>query len=173
MDFDRQPSLQGPKFTLRPLLDSDHDAFVAVASDPLIWEEHPESDRATAAKVEQFFADALASGGAVVLVTGDGEIVGSSRFEAPDEARDRILIDHTFLARPYWTLEDYLEVKSLLFDHAFATFGTIELRVGVDNTRTRHAVEDFLGAVYVETASTPLGDHAVYELSRDAWAERA
>lgn len=173
MDFDRQPSLQGPKFTLRPLLDSDHDAFIAVANDPLIWEEHPDSDRAAPEKVEQFFADALASDGAVLVVTGDGEIVGSSRFEAPDEARDRILIDHTFLARPYWTLEDYVEVKSLLFDHAFATFGTVELRVGVDNTRTRHAVEDFLGAVYVETVSTPLGDHAVYQLSRDAWAERA
>ena len=69
--------------------------------------------------------------------------------------------------------KDYVEVKSLLFDHAFATFETVELRVGVDNTRTRHAIEDFLGAVYTETVSTPLGDHAVYLLSRDAWAERA
>src|SRR5882762_1517465 len=142
MGFDRQPTLQGPKFRLRPLLDSDRDAFIAVT-------------------------DAPASGGAVVVVTGDGEIIGSSRFEEPDEPHRRILIDHTFLARPYWTLEDYLEVKSLLFDHAFATFETVELRVGVDNARTRHAVEDFLGAVYAETVSTPLGDHAVYELSRD------
>lgn len=173
MDFDRQPTLQGPKFQLRPLLDSDRDAFIAVADDPLIWEEHPESDRATPEKVQRFFDEALASGGAAVVTNGDGEIIGSSRFEPPDAARDRILIDHTFLARPYWTLEDYLEVKGLLFDHAFAAFGTVELRVGVDNTRTRHAVEDFLDAVYVDTVSTPLGDHAVYELSRDAWAARA
>jgi RimJ/RimL family protein N-acetyltransferase len=173
MSFDRRPTLQGPKFTVRPLLGSDHDAFIAVADDPLIWEEHPEPDRATPEKVEEFFADALGSGGAVVVVNRDGEIIGGSRFEEPDEAGDRILIDHTFLARPYWTLEDYLEVKSLLFDHAFTTFGTIELRVGIDNSRTRHAVEDFLGAVYAERVSTPLGDHAVYELSRDAWAARA
>lgn len=173
MDFDRQPSLQGPKFGLRPLLDSDRDAFIAVAADPLIWEEHPESDRAHPDKVGKFFDEALASGGAVVVTDGDGEIIGSSRFEQADDARDRILIDHTFLARPYWTLEDYLEVKSLLFDHAFKTFDTVELRVGVDNTRTRHAVEDFLDAVHIDTVSTPLGDHAVYELSRDAWAARA
>jgi RimJ/RimL family protein N-acetyltransferase len=173
MDFDRQPSLRGPRFTLRPLLESDRDAFIAVADDPLIWEEHPEPDRATPEKVERFFGDALGSGGAVVVVTDDGAIIGSSRFEEPDEGRDRILIDHTFLARPYWTLEDYLEVKSLLFDHAFATFGTVELRVGVDNARTRHAVEDFLDAGYAETVSTPLGEHAVYLLSRDAWAARA
>jgi N-acetyltransferase len=173
MDFDRQPSLQGARFELRPLLDSDRDAFIAVANDPLIWEEHPEPDRATPEKVSRFFDEALASGGAVVVTNSDGEIIGGSRFEQPDQDRDRILIDHTFLARPYWTLEDYLEVKSLLFDHAFTNFATVELRVGVDNTRTRHAVEDFLDAVYVDTVSTPLGDHAVYELSRDAWAARA
>jgi RimJ/RimL family protein N-acetyltransferase len=151
---------------------SDRGAFVAVASDPLIWEEHPESDRATPEKLEQFFADSLVSGGSLVVTTADGEIVGGSRFEEPDEG-NRILVDHTFLARPYWTREDYTEVKNLIFDHAFTTFDTVELRVGVDNARTRGAVKDFLGAVYVETVATPLGDHAVYELSRDAWAERA
>ncbi|HTR75094.1 MAG TPA: GNAT family protein [Solirubrobacterales bacterium] len=173
MAFDRQPTLQGSKFRLRPLQAADHDAFVAVADDPLIWEEHPEPDRATPEKVEQFFADALACGGAMVITTADGEVVGSSRFEELDEGGDRVLIDHTFLARPYWSAEDYTAVKGLVFDHAFATFDTVELRVGVDNARTRRAVEDFLGAVHVETVSTPLGDHAVYELSRDAWAERA
>jgi N-acetyltransferase len=101
--FDRQPTLQGPRLRLRPLRPSDHDAFVAVANDPLIWEEHPESDRATAEKLERFFADALASRGALVITTADGEVVGSSRFEEPDEAGSRILIDHTFLARTHWT----------------------------------------------------------------------
>lgn len=108
-NFDRRPTLEGPKFRLRPLAASDHDAFVAVANDPLVWAEHPEADRATPEKVEGYFADALASGGA---------------------------------------------------------------RIGIDNTRTR-AVEALLGAVYVGTVPTPLGDHAVYELSRSAWAERA
>lgn len=172
VDFDRQPTLRGPKFLVRPLGPADHDAFVAVAADPLIWEEHPESDRADPEKVERFFADALASGGAVVITTADGEIVGSSRFEEPGPESDRILIDHTFLARPYWTAEDYVEVKGLLFDHAFTAFERVALQAGVDNTRTRGAIEDMLGATYVETVSTPLGDHAVYELPREAWAAR-
>ncbi|MBN9624488.1 MAG: N-acetyltransferase [Actinobacteria bacterium] len=152
---------------MRPLLDSDRDAFIAVANDPLIWEEHPEPDRATAEKVDRFFADAIGSGGAVVVTDADGKIIGSSRFEEPDEAVDLILIDHTFLARPD-------RARALVEqDHAFTAFGTIELQVGVHNARTRHAVEDFLGAAYVETVLTPLGDHALYELSRSAWAERA
>src|SRR5262245_61818509 len=103
MDFDRQPTLEGSKFRLRPLQDSDRDAFIAAAADPLIWEEHPESDRATPEKLDQFFAEAQASGGAVVVTTADGEVVGASRFEAPDEDGERILIDHTFLSRDYWT----------------------------------------------------------------------
>jgi N-acetyltransferase len=170
--FDRQPTLQGPNLRLRPLRPSDHDAFVAVAEDPLIWEEHPESDRATAAKLERFFEESLASGGGLVITTADGEVIGSSRFEEPDEAGSRIVIDHTFLARTHWTGEDYTEVKRLLFDHAFAAFETVELRVGVDNDRTRGAVEEFLGAVHVDTVQTPLGEHAVYEVSRDAWVQR-
>jgi N-acetyltransferase len=170
--FDRQPTLEGSKFRLRPLEASDHDAFVAVANDPLIWEEHPEADRASPEKLEGYFADALTSGGALVVTTADGEVVGSSRFEEPDEAGNRILVDHTFLARRYWGSEDYIEVKGLLFDHAFTVFETVQLRVGVDNARTRGAVEELLGAVYVDTVSTPLGDHAVYALSQDAWAER-
>ena len=44
----RQPTLHGPKFKLRPLEPADREEFVAVASDPLIWEEHPEPDRASA-----------------------------------------------------------------------------------------------------------------------------
>ncbi len=109
----------------------------------------------------------------MAVTTADGELVGGSRFEEPDAAGSRILIDHTFLARTHWTREDYTEVKTLLFDHAFTAFETVELRIGVDNGRTRGAVEEFLGAVHVDTVRTPLGDHAVYEVSREAWAQRA
>jgi N-acetyltransferase len=173
VDFDRQPTLHGPRFRLRPLEASDRDAFISVANDPLIWAEHPEADRADPEKVEGYFADALASGGALVVTNRDGEVIGSSRFEVVDEDGDRILVDHTFLARPYWGSEDYTEVKGLLFDHAFTVCETVQLRIGVDNARTRAAVEELLGAVCVDTVPTPLGDHAVYELSRTAWAERA
>ncbi|MBV9075484.1 MAG: hypothetical protein JOZ10_17800 [Acidobacteria bacterium] len=45
MDFDLQPTLLGELLELRPLLPEDSDALFAAASDPLIWEQHPESDR--------------------------------------------------------------------------------------------------------------------------------
>jgi N-acetyltransferase len=45
MSFDLRPNLKGELIELRPLKRVDwHDLF-AVASDPLIWKQHPESDR--------------------------------------------------------------------------------------------------------------------------------
>src|SRR6185503_1099448 len=45
MPFELQPTLTGDLLELRPLREADFDALFAVAADPLIWEQHPESDR--------------------------------------------------------------------------------------------------------------------------------
>ncbi len=47
MSFDLQPHLKGELIELRPLMPEDCDGLFGVASDPLIWEQHPESDRST------------------------------------------------------------------------------------------------------------------------------
>ena len=43
--FELQPTLKGRLLELRPLTPGDFDALFEAASDPLIWEQHPESDR--------------------------------------------------------------------------------------------------------------------------------
>src|SRR4029077_16908153 len=45
MDFDLQPTLTGKLVQLRPLRPQDFDALFSSASDPKIWEQHPDSDR--------------------------------------------------------------------------------------------------------------------------------
>ena len=45
MPFELQPTLTGTLLELRPLRDADFDELYAVASDPRIWELHPEPDR--------------------------------------------------------------------------------------------------------------------------------
>jgi hypothetical protein len=45
VSFDRQPTLKGRLVELRPLRSEDYDDLYAVASDPLIWEQHPARDR--------------------------------------------------------------------------------------------------------------------------------
>src|SRR2546422_5259071 len=103
MSFDLQPHLKGELIELRPLTPEDWDELFAVASDPLIWEQHPESDRYKEEVFRKFFRQAMESGGAlVVLDAKDGRMIGSSRFDAYDSEKSEIEIGWTFLARQYW-----------------------------------------------------------------------
>jgi len=45
MSLDAQPSLNGKLLDIRPLQPDDFNDLYAVASDPLIWEQHPVQDR--------------------------------------------------------------------------------------------------------------------------------
>ena len=45
MPFELQPTLTGKLLWLRPLRADDFHDLYAVASDPLIWEQHPVKDR--------------------------------------------------------------------------------------------------------------------------------
>lgn len=58
MPFETPPVLQGDLLTLRPLRPGDHDTLFAVASDPLIWEQHSDKTRHTPAGFRRFFEDA-------------------------------------------------------------------------------------------------------------------
>ena len=68
MSFDLQPHLKGRLIELRPLSPEDWDGLFAVASDPLIWEQHPESNRYKEDVFKIFFEGALGSGGAFVVI---------------------------------------------------------------------------------------------------------
>ena|ERR1700675_162224 len=89
MSFDLQPNLKGELIELRPLTPEDWDDLFAVASDPLIWEQHPESDRYKEDVFKIFFREAMESGGAFVIMdTKSQRIVGSTRFHgyAPEKS---------------------------------------------------------------------------------------
>jgi RimJ/RimL family protein N-acetyltransferase len=81
MPFELQPILKSEILELRPLRADDFEALYAVASDPLIWEQHPNSDRYKPDVVRRFFDEALESGGALLAIDRkDDRVIGSSRF---------------------------------------------------------------------------------------------
>ena len=63
---ERIDRLRGQLVTLRPLRADDFEAVYAAASDPLIWEQHPSRNRYQEAVFQEFFDEAMASGGALV-----------------------------------------------------------------------------------------------------------
>src|SRR5882672_1818766 len=87
--FDLQPHLVGDLLELRPLRPEDWKALFAVASDPMIWEQHPARDRYREDVFGEFFAEALESGGAWVVVDRKSqEIIGSSRYVVRDDPEE-------------------------------------------------------------------------------------
>ena len=77
MSFDLQPHLKGKLIELRPIAPEDWNDLFAIASDPLLWEQHPESDRYKDEVFKVFFKDALESGGAFVVIdTKNKRIIG-------------------------------------------------------------------------------------------------
>src|SRR6266536_3007354 len=103
MAVDLQPNLKGELIELRPLRPEDWHALFTVASDPLIWEQHPERDRYEKDVFQVFFREALESGGAFVVIDRSSQqIIGSTRFYGYDPEKSKIEIGWTFLARKYW-----------------------------------------------------------------------
>src|SRR5437762_8375193 len=158
MSFDLQPHLKGELVELRPLAPDDWGGLFAVASDPLIWEQHPESDRYKEVVFKVFFREALESGGAFVVIDKNTEqIIGSTRFYGYDSEKSEIEIGWTFLARNYWGGRYNAEMKRLLLNHAFKFVENVVFFVGENNVRSQKAMEK-VGATKVGTATRAYGN---------------
>jgi N-acetyltransferase len=146
MSFDLQPILKGGLLQLRPLRPEDFHDLYAVASDPLIWEQHPCKDRYKEEIFREFFREALASGGALIAIDlKSGQVVGSSRFHGYDEEKSEIEIGWTFLARSHWGGIYNREMKQLMLRHAFKFVKHVVFLVGPQNVRSQRAVEKLGG----------------------------
>jgi N-acetyltransferase len=169
--FDRQPTLVGPLLQLRPLRPEDWLDLFAVASDPLIWAQHPDSDRYKEGVFRQFFTDALNSGGALVAIErSSGTVVGSSRFHGFDAEQRVVEIGWSFLARRCWGGRHNGEMKRLMLEHAFKTVERVVFVIGPNNYRSRRAVEK-IGAVFIGVRPDAKGrESVVYELTQAAFA---
>ena len=147
MSFDLQPHLKGKLIELRPIALEDWNDLFAVASDPLIWEQHPESDRYKEDVFKVFFKDALESGGAFVVIdTKNKRIIGSTRFHGYDPEKSEVEIGWTFLARKYWGGRYNREMKQLMLGHAFQFVENVVFYVGENNIRSQKATEK-IGAI--------------------------
>lgn len=76
-----QPILENKIVKLIPLQEQDFGALFQVASDPLIWEQHPNKDRYKRYIFRNFFEGAIQSKGAFLIIdkTNNG-VIGSTRF---------------------------------------------------------------------------------------------
>jgi RimJ/RimL family protein N-acetyltransferase len=147
MSFDLQPHLKGELIELRPLTHKDWDDLFAVASDPLIWEQHPENDRHKEEVFRTFFEGALECQGAFVVIDRKTQrIIGSTRFHGYNPEKSEVEIGWTFLARKYWGGRYNAEMKQLMLAYAFQFVENVVFYVGENNIRSQKATEK-IGAI--------------------------
>jgi len=146
--FQFQPTLVGNSLTLRPLVAADLEPLYAVARDPLLWEQHPQPERAERAGFEKFFQSSLASGGALVALESDGgRVVGASRYYEWNPDLPDIAIGYSFLSRHLWGTGANARMKVLMLSHAFQWVPTVWFHVAASNLRSRRAMEK-IGGVF-------------------------
>ena len=166
MALDRQPTLRSSLVVVRPMVADDLDGLSSLASDPLVWEQHPSKERSAPSAFAAYFEEGLASGGALTLVDAlSGEVFGMTRYGLVDELLDEVEIGWTFIARDRWGGPWNAEVKRLMLAHAFESVGCVVFRVHSDNLRSQRAVEK-LGAVRsgVEEDALGRGTNVVFRL---------
>lgn len=175
MIFNLQPAtLANDLIKLVPLQEDDFEALYAVASDPLIWEQHPNKDRYKREVFQNFFEGALQSKGAfIVYEQASGKVVGSSRFYDNDEANSRITVGYTFIGRDYWGKGHNKALKKLMFNYAFQFVEQIILHIGATNFRSQKAIEK-LGAKKIDEIEVayygePVKLNFVYQVTKKDW----
>ncbi len=91
----------------------------------------------------RFFDDALEKGGALAVIdTASDTIIGSSRYQGLEPQNGgSVEIGWTFLARRFWGGPTNLAMKRLMIAHALSSIAECRFAVGVDNWRSRKAME--------------------------------
>ena len=141
-----QKVLSGELVTLRPLTVNDYADLFKAASDPLIWELHPQPDRYKPEVFKLFFEEALKSKGAyVILDKATSEVIGSSRYYDYSETNSSVLIGYTFLVRKCWGGNYNKDLKKLMINYALEFVKTTYFQVGINNIRSQRAMEKIGG----------------------------
>ena len=166
MDFELQPTLVGNLIELRPLRAADFETLFEAANDPLIWEQHPESDRYTRPIFEKYFAGALHSKGAFAIIDRKtGRIIGSSRYWGFDSKESEIEIGWTFLERQYWGGVYNRELKTLMLNHAFRFVKQVIFVVGENNFRSQKALKK-IGATFLRNENRDGRASVIFKIDR-------
>jgi len=171
MVFNIQPILENNELTLSPLEDKDFDALYQVASDPKIWEQHPNKNRWEKGVFKVFFEGAMQSKGAFKIIDKKtGSIMGSTRFYKDN---DSLFIGYTFYATAYWGKGINTVVKKMMLDYIFQFVSDVYFHIGAENIRSQIAISRLNAQKVDEQEVTYYGEapklNFVYRITKAEW----
>ena len=163
-------NLENEWVKLSPLQETDFEALYAVASDPLIWEQHPNPDRYKKEVFQNYFKGAIESEGAFLINNKSNQAIGCTRFYDYVPDKKEIKIGYTFFSRDCWGKPFNKSTKLLMLQYAFQYVSKVIFHVGANNIRSQKAMEK-LGAIKIgEELVAYYGEASrnnfVYEISK-------
>lgn len=177
MDINTQPTLENEKVILYPLQRKDFEALYAVASDPKIWEQHPDNDRWKKEVFRTFFDLAIQSKGAFKIVNrATSEIIGSTRLYNYNQQENSIFVGYTFYAVVYWGKGVNRLVKNTILDYIFQYVSKVYFHIGANNIRSQIAIER-IGAdkIMEQEVTYPDGSsrlNFLYAINKEEWCRQ-
>lgn len=174
MHFSIQPTLENEIISLVPLEKHDFEELFDVASDPKVWEQHPNKDRYKREVFENFFQGAMESKGAFLIIDKETEeVLGSTRFYDYNADDNSILIGYTFYGTKSWGKNINSQVKKLMLDYIFEFVDKVIFHVGKENIRsvkamTKLGAED-LGEEEVAYFGEDSKTNIVFQIKREDW----
>lgn len=174
MNFSVQTVLENEEYQLIPLQQGDFESLYEVASDPKVWEQHPNKDRYKREVFESFFRGAMESKGAFKIVEkATGDVLGSSRYYNFDEADHHIFIGYTFYGTKSWGKGINPQIKKLMLDYIFQFVEKVHFHIGKENFRSQTALERLGGIRIAEEEvayfAEPTRTNFVYEIKKENW----
>ena len=164
--FQQVKALRSKQFELRQLEHTDFEPLFSVASNPKVWEQHPEQDRWTRDKFQRFFNGALENSlpSYTIIDREQSLIIGSSRYYDYYPDRSILSIGYTFIDPSYWGTRANQEIKTIMLAVAFKLVDTVCFDIGPNNFRSRRAVEK-IGASFSYAVDE---NKVVYVLTADS-----
>ncbi len=171
-----QPILENKLVKATPLLLSDFELLYKAASDPLIWEQHPNKNRWQRPAFENYFTGAIESGGAFLVKDAQtDEVIGSSRYSDYHAETNTVSIGYTFFVRSYWGGGYNYALKQLMLGHIFSFVDTVRFYIGAVNKRSQISIERFGAIKIAEEETAYYGEPAkldyVYAITKAQWEE--
>ncbi|MEO5946145.1 MAG: GNAT family N-acetyltransferase [Chitinophagaceae bacterium] len=169
-----QPYLNNRIVKVRPLLQSDFDGLYRAASDPLIWEQHPNKNRHQLTDFKNYFKGGIESGGAFLVLDAETEeIIGSSRYSDFITETSTVSIGYTFFIRKCWGKGYNQALKQLMLEYIFQFVQNVNFYIGVVNKRSQISIER-IGAIKTgEVEMAYYGEAAkldfLYTITKDQW----